>query len=190
MQFRFVGLGEIDAEDDGRIGVLHRRGDDHLARAGIEMTGGLRTRAKAARAFEYHVHLELVPGQLGRIGRVEDPDRVSTDADHPVAQLDVFGEAAVDGVVLEQMRKGSVIFEIVDRDELEIELALVGRPQRSPSHSAEAVDCDSGGHGRPFARFASSIAAGVPSSIRGSTELGAETPQGQSGGPPMVKDLR
>src|SRR5512133_870267 len=110
------------------------------------MPRGFRARSEAARALQDDVDAELGPGEQRWIGLLEHRDPVPADADETVARLDLLAEASVDGVVLEQMRQRGCIHEVVDRDALEIGVALVGRAQRSPAHSAEAVDCDSSGH--------------------------------------------
>jgi hypothetical protein len=55
--------------------------------------------------------------------------------------LDLAGEDAVNRVILEEMRQGSGICQIIDRHKLEI-FVLARRPQNHPSDSAETIDCN------------------------------------------------
>ena len=65
-----VDLVEVDAEDDvgvDRLGALGRRGEDHLARAGLEVLRGVGAGAEAAGGLDHDVDAEVGPRQVGGV---------------------------------------------------------------------------------------------------------------------------
>ena len=65
-----VVLGQlvvVDAVDDGQVGAVGRRRDEHALGAGGEMRGGLVAGGEDAGAFERDVDAEFLPRQLRRI---------------------------------------------------------------------------------------------------------------------------
>ena len=54
----------VDAEDDGGVGAVGGRGDQHALGAGGEMRGGLVLRGEDAGALQRDVDAEILPGQL------------------------------------------------------------------------------------------------------------------------------
>ena len=114
---RVVDVVEVDAERDRDVRVLGRRRDDDLAGAGLEMLRGVVAGAEAPGRLDHDVDAELAPGQARR-DRARDGvgDARAVDEDRSVDDLDVAGEAAVDGVVLEQVGEHRRVGDIVDRD--------------------------------------------------------------------------
>ena len=59
---RVVRLIEVHAEHDRRVGVLHRRGDDDLARAGFEMACRCSAGAKPSGRLDHDLGAESPQG--------------------------------------------------------------------------------------------------------------------------------
>ena len=70
----------------------------------------------------------------------------AVDDDRSVDRLDRAGEAAVDGVVLEQLGEHRRIGDVVDRDPLDVGARLERGPERGATGPPEAVDCDADSH--------------------------------------------
>ena len=64
----------------------------------------------------------------------------------PSIDLDLAREAAVDGVVPEQVGEHRRIGDVVDRDPLDIGLTLVGRAERRAPGPPETVDGNANSH--------------------------------------------
>jgi hypothetical protein len=98
----------VNAHDDGGVDVVAARGgDQHALGALVEQGLGLGLGGVGAGAFEQHVHAVAAPVDALRIlGRVEG-DLLAVDDDAVLAfGLDGGAEAAVRGVVLEQVGVG------------------------------------------------------------------------------------
>jgi hypothetical protein len=78
---------------------------------------------------------------------VEERHLALVDAEYVAADLDVSGEPPVDGVASKQVGKLRAVGEVVDRDEFEIRVSLVGSPKRGATDAPETVDRHSDGHG-------------------------------------------
>src|SRR5690606_35451744 len=99
-------------------------------------------------ALEHEIDAELAPGQLRRIALGNDSNAVAVD-DHRIAvDFHLAGELAVHGVVLREMRIGIRIAQVVERDDLDVFLAvrLVQRTQDVATDTAVAIDTDFNGH--------------------------------------------
>ena len=96
----------VDAHHDGDVLVRGRGGDQDLLGAGVDVllrSGGL---GEEAGGLDDDVDAELAPGQVGGIALGEDLDDVAVDDDVAVLDLNGFGQAAADGVVLEAGGRG------------------------------------------------------------------------------------
>ena len=100
-----VDLVEVDAQDDGHVGLLGRRGDDHLARTRLEVLGGAGAIAEAPGRLDHDLDADVPPRQRGRVRLGEHGDPAPVDADRAVERLDVAREGPVDGVEAQQMRE-------------------------------------------------------------------------------------
>ena len=98
------------------VASLGRRGDDHLARACLEVLARRRARAEATRRLDHDVHAELAPREGGRVRSAKHADLVAVDADRPSRTSTLPGKAAVDGVVAQQARERRDVRDVVDRD--------------------------------------------------------------------------
>ena len=77
----------------------------------------------------------------------DDLDLVAVDDHHAFAGFDGAGEAAMDAVVLQQVRVGVVVGQIVDRDDLDIVAArFVNSPQHQPADTAKSIDGNLNSH--------------------------------------------
>ena len=142
-----VGLGEVDAEHDGRVRVGRRRGDDDLLGPGVEVLGGVLAVGEQAGGLDHHVGAELAPGQRRR-------DRARPARGSPGRRRagrwsvasHLARERPVGRVVLEQVGDRLGIDEVVDGEPLDVGPALVGGPEDVPADPSEAVDTDTYSH--------------------------------------------
>ena len=75
---------------------------------------------EAAGRFDDDLRAHRLPGKLGGILFGENLDRLAVDGDAVGAGGDLVGQIAENGIVLQQVRQGFGIGEIVDRDEFDI----------------------------------------------------------------------
>jgi hypothetical protein len=144
---RVVGVVEVDAEDDRRVRLGGRGGDDDLLGAGLEVLGGVRALGEEAGRLDHDVDAEVAPRQLRRIALRERLDLAAVDDQRVPGRLDGGREAPVDGVVLEQVRERLVVRDVVDGDDLDVGAGLVRRAEDIAADAAEAVDPDAYWHG-------------------------------------------
>src|SRR5208282_1475150 len=84
---------------------------------------------------------QLAPRQLGGVTLGEHLQRLAIEQDRPAFGFDLVAERAVDGIVLEQMREGGRVGDVVDGDDLEVSFGQ-RRAQKHPADSAESVNSD------------------------------------------------
>ena len=141
-----VVLGQrvvVDAVDDGRIGAVGGRGDQHALGAGGQMRGSFVLGGEDAGAFQRDVDAEFLPRQLGRIAFGRNLDLAVAEADGVALDCHGAGEAAVHGVKAEQVGVGLDRSEVVDADHLDILAAGLGdSAQHVAADAAKPVDCD------------------------------------------------
>ncbi len=142
---RVVGF-LVDAHAQRHVDAVGRRADHDLARAGAQMQRRLVARGEQAGRFDHDVDLEFLPRQLGRIALREHAEGVAVEHDLIALGLDLMLERAVHRVMLEQMREGLGVGDVVDRDDLDLFL-VQHRPKSHPADSAETVDPDPDRHG-------------------------------------------
>ena len=138
-----------------------------LRGAGLEVAGGLGAGAEAARGLDHDVDAELRPRQLRGVALGGDDDPVAVDLDEAVVAADGAREAAVDGVVGEQVRERGGVGDVVDGDDLEIGAALEGGAQHAPSDAAEAIDADTSRHAVSLVDGGADARAARPADHRG-----------------------
>ena len=138
----------VDAEDHGEIRALAGRRDEHALGAGFEMRLRLVLRREDAGAFERDVDAERLMGQLGRVPDRRDLDLAHADIDGVAGNLHFVREAAVDGIVTQEMRVGFNRAKVVERDHLDVLAAqLHDGAQDIAADAPKAVDGDLHGHG-------------------------------------------
>ncbi len=138
----------VDPVDDGEVGLVAGRGDQHALGAGVEMLQRLFARGEEARAFERDVHLEFAVGQLLRVADGGDPDRTGADVDRLAFDGDRAGKPAVNAVKAQQVGVGRHRPEVVDRHDLDVGPPGLGdRAQDVAPNASEPVDRNSDRHG-------------------------------------------
>ena len=143
-----VVLVVVDAHDDREVLVLGRRRDDDLLRARRRGAPGPWSASvkrpvdsittSTPRSFQGSFAGSLL-GE-GR-DRLAPPTMISS----PVA-VDVGVEPAEDRVVLQQVRQGLVVGQVVDGDDLDVGTGRSDGAEEVAADPAEAVDTDTNGH--------------------------------------------
>src|SRR6185437_9760135 len=91
------------------------------------------------------VDAQVLPWQLCRVLHGEDLELILVDGDLVAARLDVGLQIAENRVVLEQMRQGRGIRQVVDRDEVDLAAAR-RRAHDVATDAAESVDTNFDSH--------------------------------------------
>ena len=133
----------VHAHADHGVGVTRRRRDDDPLGAAGEVAGGLVAGGEDPGRLDHHVDAVLAPGDLGRVTRLELADLVAVDREAGVGGLDLVGQHAPDGVVLEQERHRLAVAEgVVHRHQLDAGAGAPGedRPVEGAADAPEAVD--------------------------------------------------
>ena len=137
-----VVLVLVHAEHDGDVLVLGGRRDDDLLHGVVQMRLRLGGVGEEAGALDDDLRAFLGPGNLRGILVREDANLLAVDRDVVVVHdLDGAIEAAVGGVVAEEVGVGRGVGNIVDRDDLDVVgMPLQDRLQALPADAAESVD--------------------------------------------------
>ena len=94
-------------------------------------------------ALDHDLHAVVAPGNLRGVTLGDDRDPLAVDNEVAVDHIDVARVAAVVGVVLEQVRVGLRVCQVVDRHDLEvIAMEVEHALEHLPTDSAEAVDAN------------------------------------------------
>ena len=123
-----------------------RRGDDDQRRAGLEVGGGLGAVGEEAGRLDDDVDAEVAPRQLFGLRTC------STLSSSPSTVMPLFVALMSYGSVPRTesyLRRWAIVVEraeIVDRDEVDVGAALLGRPEEVAADAAEAVDADTNRH--------------------------------------------
>mmetsp|Transcript_20215 Transcript_20215/g.68616 ORF Transcript_20215/g.68616 Transcript_20215/m.68616 type:complete len:403 (-) Transcript_20215:9-1217(-) len=137
----------VHAHDEHGARVLGGRRDDHVASPARNVRGGLLLGREHARGLAHKGGARLPPRDGGGVPLRKDADRLAVDDEAVLAHLHRAVEAAVERVVLEQVRHVVEGHEgVVDRHERH-----AGLGERGTGHdaadAAEAVDADLDGGG-------------------------------------------
>jgi hypothetical protein len=138
--FRVVDVVEVHAEHHRDVGLLGRRGHDHLARARLQVAAGAGAVAEEPGRLDHDVDPQIGPRQGRRILFGEDRDLHAVDADSVLECLDAPAEAPEDGVEAQQVGDRVGRHQVVDRGPLDVGALLERGPQRRAPDAAEAVD--------------------------------------------------
>src|SRR5881628_146218 len=103
--------------------------------------------AEDAGRLDDDVDPEVPPRERGRVLLRADANLAPVDEDGFALRLHVGGEAAVNGVVLEEVREGFGVGQVVDADDLDV-LRVERRAEEDAPDATEPVDADSNAHGR------------------------------------------
>jgi len=141
-----VEVGVVDAVDERGVGAGRRCGDHDNARSTGEVCRGLVAFGEEAGGLHDDVDAERLPRQLGGVAFGKHAQRLAVDRDAVVGGRNRVGQHTHHRVVLEQVRHGLLVAEVVDGDDLHLRPAfLCCSPETAPD-SAEAVDSYSHGH--------------------------------------------
>ena len=136
----------VDAHHDRDVLVAGRRRDDDLLRAGVDVlvrVGGL---GEEPGRFDDDVDAEVAPRQVRRVALGEDLDVLAADRDAVVGGADLGREPAQDAVVLQQVRHGLLVAEVVRGDEFDVGTRCGEGAEVVAADPAEAVDAHTYGH--------------------------------------------
>ena len=101
-----VVLAVVDPDDEGGVGVGGRRGDEHPAGPALEVGGGVVPRSEAPGGLDDHVDAQLAPRQRLGVALGEHPDALAVDDQVAAVGVDLAVEAAVGGVVAQEVGVG------------------------------------------------------------------------------------
>src|SRR6478609_1310578 len=141
-----VVLVRVHADDERRVLVLRRGGDDDLLRAAVDVGLGLRRVGEEAGRLDDDVGAQLAPGEVRGVALGERTDLLAVDDDVLVVEVHAQRETAEDRVVLEQVRERLVVREVVDAHDLDVSARRHDGAVEVPSDTTEAVDTDADGH--------------------------------------------
>jgi hypothetical protein len=119
----------LTPRDQRRVDVLARRGDQHPAGAGLEVQRGVVAGPEPTGRLDDQVDTDIGPRQGVRTALGERRDAVPADGQHIVLVSHFHTEAAERRVVLEQMREGAGVVQVVDRDHLNALVSQVALQQ-------------------------------------------------------------
>ena len=138
----------VDLEDNGLVGAVGGRRDQHALGTGGQVRRGLVLGREDAGAFKGDVDVQVLVRQVRRITLGRDLDLAQAHVDPVVAALDRAGKTAVDRIVAQQVRIGRHRPQVVDRHNLDVAAAMLGDGAKNKAaDAAEAVDGDADGHG-------------------------------------------
>ncbi|SRR6266566_7963628 len=99
--------------------TLPRSREQHLARAALEVTGGIVPGAELG-GLDHDLGAEVAPVDFRGVAVREDRDRPAADLDRACGVADRPLEATIGRIELEQMRQGSGVGDVVDRNDLDL----------------------------------------------------------------------
>ena len=121
--------------------------DDHLLGAALQVGRRLVGVGEDAGGLDHDVHAQVAPGDLGGVLLGEDPHLLAVHHQGVLLSLHGAREAAVGGVVLEQVGVGLGVGQVVDRHDLQlVRVALHDGAQGLAPDASEAVDPDPSSH--------------------------------------------
>ncbi len=141
-----VVLVLVDAHHDGDVVVLRRRGDDDLLGAALEVRGGLGAVGEETGGLDDDVGADLAPREGGRVALGEGLDGLAVDGELAGADFDLIGQSAENAVVLQQVRNGLGVAQVVEGDHFDVGIRGENRSEEVAADTAEAVDANADGH--------------------------------------------
>ena len=134
--------------------ALGRRGDDDLLGARSDVLAGTGGVGEEAGRLDDDVGPDLGPGQVAWIAFREDREALlALDGDLTIAGDDVLAESAEDAVVLEQVREGLRVGQVVHADDLDVGAAGLEGSVEVAADAAKAIDTNANSHGLAFLRL-------------------------------------
>jgi hypothetical protein len=104
----------VDAHHHGEVGALARGGDQHLARAALEVEGRVVAGTEPPGGLDDNVRAELTPVDPGRVAAGQRRDAAARNDDRAIVGIDVGSEPAIGGIERQQVRQGPRIGDVVD----------------------------------------------------------------------------
>ena len=122
------------------VGLGRRGADDDLLGSGREVLAGLLAGVEEARRLDDDLDPEVRPRQRAGVALGQHPHRLAVDDETVVAVLDRAAEAAVHGVVLQQVGQRGGVGDVVHRDDLDALCAVAHCTKDVAADPAEPVD--------------------------------------------------
>src|SRR5699024_9996227 len=144
---RGVVVALVHTDDEGRVLVLRRSGDDDLLGAGLAVGLGLLGVGEDAGGLDDDVGADLAPREVVRIALGVRLEGVVVDGDGVRVVRAVVGKPPADRVVLDEVRERRVVGEVVHTDDLDVRLLLESGAQEVSADAAESVDSNLDGQG-------------------------------------------
>ena len=144
-----VDLVEVDAEHQvrvDRLGALGGRRQDHLPSTGLDVRLGMGPRPEPAGRLDHDIRAQLTPGQRGRVALGEHAHAATVHDERVAFHRDGSREAPVHGVEHQELCERGGVGDVVDRDDVDVGVALDRGAHDGTTDPAEAVDCNTGGH--------------------------------------------
>ena len=135
----------VDAHDEGGVLPLRRGGDDHALRARRDMLPGAVPVRVPAGGLDDDLDPQPAPRQIGGVLAREDLDLLAVHHDGVFLHLHGRLEAAVHGVVLQEVGQGLRVGDVVDGHDPERGI-LVRGAEEVAADPPEPVDADVDGH--------------------------------------------
>src|SRR6266852_5527440 len=148
----FRGIVElvIDAQHEGGVRPIRRRGDNHLFHRATQMLLRFGALGEKAGGFNDDVSADAGPIDLRRILRLEYLEGAALNADGVLGMRNLVRQIAQHRIVFEKMREGFGVRDVVDGHELNV-LAIDRGAHNVATDAAEAVDTYLDGHTTSFA---------------------------------------
>ncbi len=141
-----IELGVIHAVDEGGVGTgCGSRNDDHLC-AGIQMGCCLVAIGEEPGGFDDDVDTQSPPRQVPWIPLRQHLQRFAVDHEAIVGGGHRLSKHAHHRVVLEQVRHGLLVTEVVHRHHLDVGTTLCSCPPKTSPNAAETVDTHAYSH--------------------------------------------
>src|SRR6266700_6150202 len=135
----------IYAENKSRVRPVGGRGDNHFFHRRAKVFLRVNALGEEAGRFHNNVRADGRPIDLGGVLHLENLKALTIHGDGVIRVRDVVRQIAEDGVVLQKVREGLRIGDVVDGDKLNV-LVVERGAHDVASGAAEAVDADLDGH--------------------------------------------
>ena len=132
----------IDTHHDRDVLALGWSGDDDLLRTSGQVLASGVGIGEEAGGLDDDVGADLGPRQIGRIALTEDRDRLAVDGDLCFSGNHRHANAPEHAVVLEQVRQGLGVREVVDAHDLDVCAALKQSAEEISADAAKAIDAN------------------------------------------------
>ena len=99
--FRRIVLFVVHSENDRDVFALGRRGDEHLLRSSLQVTGSLWGVGEPAGRLDHELDSQITPGQFGRLAFGNYDDSPTVDLQSSVLHGDLALVRSVVSVIFE-----------------------------------------------------------------------------------------